>query len=262
MSAAAKSGPSFAREEFRVNGVKVAMLTIGKGEPLVFLHGAGTFHGFDFALPWAEKYKVMIPFHPGFGESGDDASITNMHDYVMHYVELLDQLGLAKVNLVGFSLGGWMAAAFAMEHGHRINKLVLVAPAGLKVAEYPMVDIFRIPGEELPGYLVADINVILPHLPKGHDIDFIVDRYREMTSVARIMWEKPFDRGLQRWLHRLAKVPTLIVWGDKDRLIPVGQAKTWQGLIPNSTVQTHASAGHLVLDESPDAVRGITKFLS
>ncbi|HUN52293.1 MAG TPA: alpha/beta hydrolase [Candidatus Sulfotelmatobacter sp.] len=261
MSAAVK-GVSFTREERRVNGVKVAMLTAGQGEPLVFLHGAGTFHGFDFALPWAEQHKVIIPFHPGFGESADDPAITGMHDYVMHYVELLDQLGLAKVNLVGFSLGGWMAAAFAMEHGHRVRKLVLVAPAGLKVAEHPMVDIFRIPGEELPGYLVADINVILPHLPKGPDIDFIVDRYREMTTVARIVWEKPFDRTLPRWLHRLGKVPTMILWGEKDRLIPVGQAGAWQRLIPNSSLHTEANAGHLVLDESPAAVRAVGKFLS
>lgn len=59
----------FEREVHTVNGVRIVMLAAGRGEPLVFLHGAGTFHGFDFAKPWAEKYRVLIPFHPGLASS-------------------------------------------------------------------------------------------------------------------------------------------------------------------------------------------------
>ena len=110
----------FKRETHTVNGVKIILLTAGSGEPLLFLHGAGTFHGFEFAKPWADKFRVLLPFHPGFGESADDPAMNDIHDYVMHYVELLDLLGLDKVNLVGFSLGGYIAAKFAMEHGHRV----------------------------------------------------------------------------------------------------------------------------------------------
>jgi len=84
----------FQRQIQTVNGVKTVVLTAGRGEPLVFLHGAGTFHGFEFAKPWAEKFRVVIPFHPGFGESGDDPTMTDLHDYVMHYLELFDALGL------------------------------------------------------------------------------------------------------------------------------------------------------------------------
>ncbi|HYC15284.1 MAG TPA: alpha/beta hydrolase [Stellaceae bacterium] len=253
--------PAFKREELSVNGIKTVMLTAGKGEPLMLWHGAGTFHGFDFALPWAEHFRVLIPFHPGFGLSADDPSITGIHDYVMHYVELLDQLGLASVNLVGFSLGGYIAASFAAEHGHRIRKLVLVAPAGLRVPEHPMVDLFRVPPEQVPGYLVANMEVLLPHLPKGPDIDFMVERYRESTSLARVAWERSYDPKLPKWLHRL-RMPTLLVWGNQDRLIPVGQAAAWAKLIPDARIRSFDHAGHLVLDESPDSVRAITDFLS
>ena len=69
-----------------------------------------------------------MPFHPGFGESGDDPSISEMHDYVMHYLDLFDTLGIERMRLVGFSLGGCMAAKFAVEHGHRVERLVLVGP--------------------------------------------------------------------------------------------------------------------------------------
>ena len=60
----------FERQTHTVNGVKTAVLTAGRGEPLVFFHGAGIWHGFNFARPWTEKFRVIIPIHPGFGELG------------------------------------------------------------------------------------------------------------------------------------------------------------------------------------------------
>lgn len=249
------------REELTVNGIKIVQLTAGKGEPLVFFHGAGTFHGFDFALPWAEKYKLLIPYHPGFGESDDDQKISDMHDYVIHYLEWMDQLELGRVNLVGLSLGGWMAAAFASEHAHRLRRLVLVAPAGLRVSEHPTKDLFRVPGEQIPAMLVHNFEVIRPHLPTGPDVDFIVARYRETSSLARIAWDRPYDPKLPRRLHRI-NVPTLIVWGEQDQIIPVEQADAWAKLIPGAKVKVFQEAGHLVLDEKPEAVKEVAAFLA
>ncbi len=140
----------FERETHTINGVKTVVLTAGRGEPLVFWHGAGVWHGFNFARPWADKFRVIIPFHPGFGESGDDPALSDMHDYVMHYLELFDALGIDKFRLVGFSLGGWLAAKFASEHGHRITRLVLVGPAGLHGKGRPTGDLLSLPPEQIP----------------------------------------------------------------------------------------------------------------
>ncbi len=252
---------SFDRETHTVNGVEIVMLTAGEGDPLVFFHGAGTFHGFDFALPWAENRRVLIPFHPGFGESGDDPSFTDVQDYVLHYAELFDMLGLDRVSLIGFSLGGFFASRFAVIQGHRIDKLVLVSPAGLRDDEHPTADLFLVPPEELPGMLVSNMEVLLPHLPTGPDIDFMADRYRESTTLARLMWEKPWDPRLPRHLHRLS-MPTLLVWGEEDKIIPVGQGETWRTLIPGSNLEVFKGAGHLVLDEKPEAVAAVADFLA
>lgn len=251
----------FKREKISLNGNDVVMLTAGSGEPLVFFHGAGTMSGFDFALPWAEKFKVMIPYHLGFGESGDDLSISDMHDYVMHYMDLFDQLDLDQVNLVGFSMGGWMAARFATEYGYRLKRLVLVAPAGLRVPEHPTVDIFKLKPEELVASLVHNIDVLTPFLPDGHDVDFIVERYRESSSFARIAWERMYDPKLSRYLHRL-NMPTMVLWGKEDRIVPVQQADIWSGFIPGSKVHVVAEAGHLVLDEQSAAVSAVADFLA
>jgi pimeloyl-ACP methyl ester carboxylesterase len=251
------------RRELDVNGVSTIVLEAGPptAPPLVFFHGAGTFHGWDFAAPWTQQFRVLIPFHPGFGESGDDEGLREVHDFVLHYTDLFDQLGLHRdVNLVGFSLGGLLAARFAIEQKHRLRKLVLVAPAGLRDLENPGPDLFRILPEELPGMLVHDIATLLPHLPTDpHDIDFTVARYREMRTTAIVMWEHPFDRVLGRWLGRV-DVPTLLVWGDDDKLIPPGQAQTWAKLLPNATARVFPRAGHLVLDESPEAAAAVAEF--
>src|ERR1700721_1036038 len=119
----------FQRESILVNGVKVAMLTAGEGEPLMFWHGAGTWHGFDFALPWASRFRVMIPFHPGWGDSADAPEMSTPSDYSLHYLEMFDQLGLERVNLVGISMGGRLAVSVEMEHRRRVKKLGLIAPA-------------------------------------------------------------------------------------------------------------------------------------
>lgn len=250
----------FKKEEHTVNGVKIVMYTAGKGEPLLFFHGAGTFHGFEFARQWTRSFRVMLPYHPGFAESGDDAGMLDIHDYVMHYVELLDMLGIDKVNLVGFSLGGYLAARFATEHGHRVKKLVLVGPAGLRDKEHPTLDVLAVPPEQLPGLLVSNFEVIKPHLPAQPDPDFMAARYREATTVARLLWEKPWDRKLPRYLHRL-KMPTLLLWGEEDKLIPAAQAKLWKTLVPNAEVRIVKGAGHLVLDEKPEAVTAVEQFL-
>jgi pimeloyl-ACP methyl ester carboxylesterase len=215
---------------------------------------------FDFALPWAETHRVMIPFQPGFGESGDDPSLDSMQDYVMHYAELFDALGLDRFALIGFSLGGYLASKFATVQGHRVDRLVLVSPAGLRDDAHPTVDLFVVPPEEVPAMLVSNMEVLLPHLPTEPDIDFMADRYRESTTLARLLWEKPWDPKLPRYLHRLT-MPTLLVWGDEDRIIPVGQSETWHELIPDSQIKVFKNAGNLVLDEKPEAAAAVAAFL-
>ena len=257
--------PKFTRESYTVDGVKTAVYSAGSGEPLVFFHGAGTAAEaagkFDFLEPWAEKFRVIIPYHPGFGKSGDDPTFTDLHDYVMHYLELFDMLKLERFNLVGLSLGGYLAAKFASEHGHRIKKLALIAPAGMLDAKHPMMDILAVPGEQVTGLLVSNFDVIKKCLPEKPDLDFIGDRYREAATVARLLWEHPGDPKFMRYLHRV-KMPTLIVWGDEDKIIPVQQAETWRKFIPGADIKIFKGAGHLVHMEKPEAVEAVSKFMS
>jgi pimeloyl-ACP methyl ester carboxylesterase len=253
------AGGVFALEKIVVNGIETAFLVGGDGPPLVFLHGASTATGFGFAAGWTRRFKVYCPYHPGFGESADDPSITEMHDYILHYLDLFDRLTLRKFHLAGHSMGGWMAAAFAIEQSHRIERLALVAPAGLQVKESPTVDVFKILPNELGQYLVADQDVLGRLMPAAPDIDFLAARYRESTSLARFAWTSLFDRKLPRWLHRVS-APTLLAWGGKDRIVPAAQAAVWARLIAGATTAISPNVGHLVLEEDPAMVERIGGF--
>jgi pimeloyl-ACP methyl ester carboxylesterase len=248
---------AYVEERHDVNGIDTAVLTAGEGTPIVVLHGGGTAPGFDELLPLAEHARLIMPIHPGFGASGDALGIDSRQDYVLHYLDLLDRLGLDEVSLVGHSLGGFLTAEIAILQPRRVRRLVLMAPWGLDVPEHPTIDIFSIPAEQLMEYLYADLTPFagLPPPPP----EFLAERAREADSLARVM-DRQHDLRIHKWLHRIAS-PTLILWGEGDRLIPVEQARVWAGLIPGSEVRTFPGLAHLVFNESPAAVAATGEFI-
>jgi pimeloyl-ACP methyl ester carboxylesterase len=250
---------AFREERLSVNGIETAVLTAGEGDPLVYFHGAGTVTGFEAMLPLAERFRLVVPNHPGYGASADDASIDSVHDYVLHYLDLFDQLGIDELALVGASMGGYIAAWLAIAQPSRVRRLVLSAPLGLRVPDHPTVDIFSIQDEELFGYLAADVSVFDGKVPMPPTPEFLAERYRESTSTARMLWERPYDLKLARWLHRLT-MPTLVLWGDQDRMIPFEQAAVWADLVPGAEVRILPGVGHLVFDEAGEAVDAVAEF--
>jgi pimeloyl-ACP methyl ester carboxylesterase len=240
------------------------MLTAGRGKPLLFLHGAGTWHGFDFALPWAAHHRVMIPYHPGWGESSDCPEMKTMHDYVMHYLQFIDDMNFDQVDLVGLSMGGRMAATFASEHRRRVRKLALVAPAGLDVAGYPLTDFSVIPPQH--KYLIEDTSILTPHIPTGPDDKWHAERGREGAGFGKLLEDGLVETAesgpsFSRWLNRLT-MPTMLVWGEKDRTTPIQQSQAWLRAVPGIQFRSVPNAGHLVLDESLEAVHAIGTFLA
>jgi pimeloyl-ACP methyl ester carboxylesterase len=246
----------FERQEIEINGITTVVYSAGTGEPLVYLHGSGTFTGFGFARHWMTTHRVIIPYHPGYGESADDGRIESIQDYVLHYLDLFDALGLDQVNLVGSSLGGWIASEIAIVQPQRIARLVLVSPGGLVIKDVPSTDLFSVSPKEFAGYLVADPAVLAPFMPEDHDIDFMTLRYRETTSSARLTWERPGNAKLDQWLHRIS-ASTLLLWGESDRVKPLAQADTWLKLVADARLETMPGVGHLPLDEQPAAAAEI-----
>jgi pimeloyl-ACP methyl ester carboxylesterase len=251
----------FIKQDIVVDGVRVQVLEAGRGEPLVYFHGAGTMSGMEELLPLAKDRRLIVPYHPGFGPSDDDSRINSILDYVVHYAALFDHLGLLEpVDLVGHSLGGWMASMFAIFKGHRVRRLALACPSGLRVAEHPTTDLFTIRAEKFLPYLVANPEILARMASTKVTNEMKVARYREMTSLARVAWDRNYEPKFDRWLAYV-KNPTLILWGEQDRVIPVQQANFWANRIANSEIATFEGAGHLLFLETSTAIGRLEAFL-
>jgi pimeloyl-ACP methyl ester carboxylesterase len=250
----------YREEHLDINGIDTAVFSAGEGDPFVFLHGGGTVTGFDSLLPLAERCRLIVPHHPGFGASADDTNVDSVYDYVLHYLDLFDALELGELTLAGHSTGAWFAAFLAGMQRERVRRLVLVAPFGLRVPEHPTTDLYSVPDEEILAYLAHDMSVYEGHVPMPPTPEFLAERYRESTSLARLLWARPYDLKLKNWLHRLT-MPTLLLWGDKDRIVPVEQASVWAELVPGAEVKIVPGAGHLIFDDSREAVDAVAEFV-
>ena len=251
---------------FDVDGVSTVVKAIGKGPAIIALHGAATLEGHQWARALADRFRVYLPFHPGFGESGPAPHVRGMQDLVIHYLHLLPALKVDRPHLVGHSMGGWMATEIAAVAGDRFNRLVLIAPAGLNHPDHPMANLAEIPPQELPGYLAHNVEVALKYFPGGAEApspeEFGAARQREDEALGNILKTHGFGHpNLGRWLSRIPN-ETLIVWGEKDRLTPPGQAKIWAGLIPKAKVLMVPGVGHFAMQEAPATVTAIGDFLA
>ncbi|MBR1175283.1 alpha/beta hydrolase [Bradyrhizobium sp. KB893862 SZCCT0404] len=256
----------FETTRFEIDGVSTVVKAIGQGPAILALHGGATIEGHEWARDLADRFRVYLPFHPGFGESGTAPHICGMQDMVIHNLRLVDKLRLDRPHLVGHSMGGWMAAETAALAGERFDRLVLNAPAGLNHPEHQGPDISKINPQELPQYLAHRIEIALRYFPGGSLAppaeEFVAAREKESVAVGNIL--RGYGLGhpnLMRWLSRIPN-ETLILWGDKDRMLPPTQAEIWATRIPRARTHIVRDVGHFAMQEDPSCIAAIGDFLA
>jgi pimeloyl-ACP methyl ester carboxylesterase len=251
---------SLVRKEIEVNGRSTEVLTAGQGDPVVFLHGAGIVEGFECLEPLSEQFSLVCPLIPGYGATELDPPLEGRAAVVEHTRDVLDALGLDRVVLVGFSMGGWLAASFASTFPGRVSALVLGAPFGLDVPGHPMANIMAMDPEQTRRTLTTDPKVWEGRLPTGPDAEFEAARTREGQSLMRVM-PGPSDPELPTLLPNVS-APTLLLWGSDDQLIPIAHLEAWKAALPHAASRTLPDTGHLLFHERPDAVAAIADFAS
>ena len=240
--------------EITVNGCKLHVRRGGAGAPLLFLHGAQGLAGWEPGLAaLAENFDVIAPDHPGFGLSDTSDQVDDVGDLAFFYLDLLDKLDLRGVHVVGQCIGGWIALEMAIRSTARLKSLVLAASAGIRVNGVPRADMFVVAQDDLLKLLFAGDGAAkwLQGWLASPEQEDIYDRNR--AAAAKYTWSPRLcNPKLERWLHRI-DVPTHIVWGEDDRLIPPAYGAALKDRIAGASLATLPDCAHLLHYEQPQA---------
>ena len=236
-----------------IRDCRIRLMRGGSGSPLLFLHGGG---GMGIWLPCmarlARQFDVIAPEHPGFGDSDTPPWLDTIGDLANFYLDFLDQLDLRGVHLVGSSLGGWVAAELAVRNATRLASLTLVGAAGIHVKDVEQVDTFLSNDEQRIRDLFHDQELAEAVIAGSERPELEDAALKNRMTTAKLSWQpRNYDPHLRKWLHRI-KVPTLLVWGDQDRLFPKEYALAYQRLIPGSKLSIIPHCGHLPHVEKGD----------
>jgi pimeloyl-ACP methyl ester carboxylesterase len=257
---------AFVAQTIAVNGCKLSFQRGGQGgqaAPLLYLHGTDGLAEWPAILDTlAERFDVIVPDHPGFGASEVPASFDDVSDLAYLYLDAIEQLDLSGLHVVGQSLGGWIALEMAVRSTARLRSLTLIAASGIHVKGVPKADIFMIDPEDQARLAFAD-----PTLGAAAAERAGADKYQDLAILNRIAsarfgWQpRFFNPRLERWLHRV-NVPTHVIWGAGDRIIPPAYAEAFHRAIPGSTLTMIPDAGHLPhVERMPVVAKALQTFL-
>ena len=257
---------AFTEEMVDVGGTKIQVIKGGSGEPLVLLHGAGGNSGWlNYVQALSDKFTVYMPNHPGYGKSDRPEWLETMADLASFYTWFLEEQGLEGTRAIGFSMGGWLASEIAANCRHAFSKLMLVDAAGIQPKRGEIADIFIISPAQVTELLFHDpkqapeYESIYGGEPTPEQAD-IAERNREMA--VRLCW-KPYmyDPRLPGLLSRVS-IPTRIVWGANDRLIPLECGQMFNQAIPDSDLVVISDCGHVPqVEKTEEFVKTALDFL-
>jgi pimeloyl-ACP methyl ester carboxylesterase len=261
-------------ERLRVHGLDLEVLRGGSGSPVLVLHGPATYRpDTPFLGLLAEHAEVIAPSHPGFGESARPEDLDTMYDLVHAYQDVLDALPHERVTLIGCSFGGWIAAEVAVNCAHRLDRLALVDPVGIKVGgreERDIVHVFNTASAEVERRAWHDPAKQGPaslglgwqqHLDALSDED-LVRAARDWDALCLYAWRPHlYNPQLKHWLHRIS-VPTLVLWGASDQIVTPRYGEAYSRLIPGARFESIPEAGHHPELEQPHAfVERVLRFM-
>ena len=250
-----------------VNGFPTRIWRRGSGPVLGFLAGYG---GLPRWMPFldelAKTRTLIVPSLPGFPGGDRGHTILDTHlDWLLAVRNTLDKAGLAGADLAGSSVGASLAAEVAALWPDTVRKLALIAPFGLFDEKNPPTDPWAQRGDAVPGLMCADPEIwkAMKAMPEGaNSIEWPIEQVRANEAAARIFWPLGNTRIEKRL--RLIKAPTLLLWGEQDRIMPRDYAEIFaKGIAGPTTTKIVAGAGHLAEHDKPAEVAAeIVAFLS
>lgn len=269
-----------------LHGDRVAYRDVGRGqETLLLLHGmAGSSETWRAVLPQlARRYRVIAPDLLGHGQSAKPRSDYSLGAFAVGLRDLLDELGISRVTVVGQSLGGGVAMQFVYQHPDYCQRLVLISSGGLGQDVGWTLRLLSAPGAELLMPVIAPRPVVQVgnklrswfsaaniSSPRGAEM------WSAYSSLSDAQTRQAFLRTLRsvvdyrgqavsalNRLHLTSALPLLVIWGDADRIIPVEHGRALDGVRPGCRLEILPGVGHFPHVEKPnDVVELLDDFIS
>ncbi|MBI3245200.1 MAG: alpha/beta fold hydrolase [Deltaproteobacteria bacterium] len=250
-----------------IAGTTLTIVRGGSGKPLLMLHDELGFPGW---VKWndelAKDHELIIPLQPGYGKTPRADWIRSYRDLGGFYAIMLREMNLDPIDVVAFSAGGYAAAEMAASDPKIFRHLALVAPMGLKPTEGEILDIFPLTIRTCLRRTVAD-----PATPEFGTIyggEMTPDQFEAFedarAEAARLGWE-PYmhNPSLGYLLAGVKNLPTLLVWGDKDAVVPKGCIDAYKKAIPSAKTAVIANVGHRPeIENSAEFLRAMKEFLA
>jgi pimeloyl-ACP methyl ester carboxylesterase len=255
-------------KNIQVAGADLHIIQGGSGDPLLVLHDEnGQTVPLRYADSLAQDFSVHMPAHPGFGVTEQLEWIMSVRDLASWYLRVIEELDLGKVNLLGFSIGGWLAAEMACQAPQMINKMALVAPTGIKPPTGEILDMFLIVAREYMEESFLDPSATPEYqiaYPEEADADLIEKWEASREEAARLTWRPyMYHPALPHLLGRLKDLPTLLLWGEQDGVIPVSAGEAYRDAIQGAKLETISNSGHHPeMEQTNEFVRLVRDFFA
>ena len=257
---------NWTEEKISVAGTDLAMIKGGSGKPLLIFHDELGYTGWmTWNMELAETRQLLMPLQPGFGKTPRLDWVRTYRDLAGFYSRVVRELHLDPVDVIGFSAGGFIAAEMAAADPRIFSRMILVAPMGIKPAEGEIMDIFPMTMRTHLRATVAD-PLHTPEFTKiygGEMTPAQFEAFEEARSEsARIGWEPYMHNPSLPHLLEGLSLPTLLMWGDHDRVVPRGCIDAYRRVIKGAQVQVIAGAGHRPeIEDTAEFVKGVRNFL-
>ncbi|KOU53100.1 alpha/beta fold hydrolase [Streptomyces sp. WM6378] len=238
-----------------IGPVRISLADYGSGQPFLLLHGGAgpqSVTGFAEKFAAAHQVRVLVPTHPGFGGTERPEQLDSVTGLATLYQELLDQLDLADVTVVGNSIGGWITAEIALLKSPRVSGIVLIDAVGIEVPGHPVADFFSLTMDEIfrlsfhhPEKFLIDPAT----LPPAAQAIAAGNR----AAIATYAGSAMADPTLLMRLGTL-EIPTLVLWGESDGIVDAEYGRAYAAAIPMARFRLLPETGHSPQLETPDLV--------
>ncbi len=251
-----------------VVGTDLTLIKGGTGRPLLVLHEELGHPGW---LRWhsglAKTHTLLIPLHPGFGKSPRVEWVSGVRDLASFYSRMIQDMGLSPIDVIGISLGGWIAAEMAANCAHQFRRMVLVAPAGIRPPQGDIMDLFTVPAR---AYLDASVHdpESTPEFVTLYGGAATPEQFEAWedarAEVARLAWQPyMYNPSLGPLLEGVRGLPTLVVWGREDKIVPFSAGQIYNRSMVGSELALLEGCGHRPeIEKSQEFVERVKSFLT